>query len=110
MRSVARILLTCATASFFGSLLLTGGPSRTPWRAILMGALAGFVFSSCCALFATIALPGIMPRIRGRLRPPYTWMALVATLVGIAAVGSFVPVLGAAVLGFIPFRAVLRMW
>jgi len=104
------ILVLCAVASFFGSLVFTGGPSRTPWPRILESAAAAFAFSTCCSLLTTYTLPVLMPHLRRRLPSRAVWVAHLAALVAIAAVGSLLPMLALVALGYVPARSLPAEW
>jgi signal transduction histidine kinase len=107
---VALTLAFCGAASLFGSFVFSGGPAHTPWSRILEGALGAFAFSSCCALLTTYTLPVLMPHIRRRLPPWLAWVAGIAVLVAIAAIGSLLPMLAFAALGYIPAHSLFAAW
>jgi signal transduction histidine kinase len=110
LRELARAAAICLVASFFGTLVFSGGPERSSWRLLLRGTAAGTAFSTCCSWLCVIVLPWIVPRLRRRFPPVTAWTLVVAALIGLAAIGSFVPIGVGVVLGFIPSARALDAW
>jgi sensor histidine kinase YesM len=99
-----------AVASFSGAYVFSGGASQTPWPDILKGAAEGTAFSSCCAVPCSYILPRLVPFLRRHFSSRMTWILLVAALVAIAAIGSFVPILAVFVIGRLPPSRILSQW
>ena len=109
-RELARTAAICAVASFFGTLVFGRSPLGSSWRLILQGAAIGTAFSFCCAALCVLALPWVVPMLRRRFPAPVGWVLVVATLVVLAAVGSFIPIAVAMAIGFLPPSRALRLW
>jgi two-component system sensor histidine kinase AlgZ len=107
---LARTVGICALASFGGALVFSGGPAHTPWHEILKGAAEGTAFSSCCASLSIIVLPRVVPHLRRRFPPPVAWALVIAALVVLAGIGSFIPMIGAVAFGYLPARRLFSTW
>jgi signal transduction histidine kinase len=110
VRELARTAAICAVASFFGTLVFGAPPLRQSWRLILQGTASGTAFSFCCAALCVVALPWVVPLLRRRFSVPVAWVLVVATLVVLAAVGSFIPVAVAVAIGYLPPDRALVVW
>jgi sensor histidine kinase YesM len=106
---LTRTAAICAVASFFGALVFGGGPPSS-WRILFKEAAAGTAFSTCCASLCIIVLPLLVPHLRRRLSPPAAWALVIAALVVLAAIGSFIPMIGAVALGYLPARRLFSAW
>jgi len=107
---VARTLGIAAVASFSGAYVFSGGPSHTPWPEILKGGAEGTAYSFCCAVPCMYILPRLVPFLRRRFSSGTSWALLIGALVAIAAMGSFIPVLSALVIGLLPPYRVFSEW
>jgi signal transduction histidine kinase len=110
VRELARTAAICIAASFFGTLVFGGAPVRGSWRLLLQGTAGGTAFSFCCAGLCVLVLPWVMPVLRRRCSTPVAWALVLATLVILAAVGSFIPIAAAMALGYLPPARALAAW
>ena len=106
---LTRTAAICAVASFFGALVFGGGPPSS-WRIFLKEVAAGTAFSTCCASLCIIVLPLLVPHLRRRFSPPVAWGFVLAALVVLAAIGSFIPMIGAVAVGYLPARRLFSEW
>src|SRR6266542_3557766 len=107
---LARTVATCALCSFFGALMFAGGPRGSSWGLVLHGTATATAFSSCCALLCVIVLPKLVPYVRHRFPGPIAWSLLITAMVGLAAVGSAVPILVLAATGYVPAGRIASEW
>jgi sensor histidine kinase YesM len=97
-----RIIGANVVASVILVTVFSGLTWRTPPRRALVGFAVTFLFSSCIGLLIGVVMPHVAPLIRCRLRFPWTWAAIVATMVTLAMVGSLVAITVLTVIGYLP--------
>jgi sensor histidine kinase YesM len=97
-----RIIAANVAASVIVLVVFNGLTWRTPPRAALAGFAVVFLFSSCIGPLLGLVMPHVAPLIWSRLRFPWTWAAIVATMVTLAMVGSLVAITVLTVIGYLP--------
>ena len=97
-----RIIAANVAASVIVPTVISGLTWRTPLRTALAGFAVTFLFSSCIGLPIGLVMPHVAPLIWSRLRFPWTWAAIVGTMVALAMVGSSIAITVLTVAGYLP--------
>jgi two-component system, LytTR family, sensor histidine kinase AlgZ len=97
-----RIIAANMAASVIVPTVFSGLTWRTPLRPALVGVGVTFLFSSCIGLLIGLVMPHVAPLIWSRLRFPWTWAAIVGTMVTLAMVGSSVAITVLTAVGYLP--------
>ena len=95
----ARIVLFASVAV----LLFFGSFSSRRWVDIAATVGTAVLFSALIGLPMQALLPTLAPRIFRTTRAPYTWMLLVAAMMGISAAGSAAGIVLLAAVGLLPW-------
>jgi LytS/YehU family sensor histidine kinase len=105
-----RVLTANLAASLMVTVVFSGVTLRTPPRQIIRAFGIAMLFS--CIIGPTLGI--VMPRaarlVGGRLRFPFDWAVLIATMVGIALAGSFVAILVLAAVGYLHGAGIVASW
>jgi sensor histidine kinase YesM len=97
-----RIIAANVVAAVIVVTVFSGLTWRTPPRTALVGFAVAFLFSSCIGPLIGLVMPHVAPLIWSRLRFPWTWAAIVVTMVTLAMVGSSVAITVLTVIGYLP--------
>jgi len=103
----ARIVAINIAATVLATLAFSGVGWHTPWRHILEWIAVSLLFSTCCSSLCALALPRLVPAVSRRFAFPANWAVIVAALVGLATVGSYVAIVVLVAIGYIQGRAFL---
>jgi signal transduction histidine kinase len=113
-RFSARYWLHILTASVAASLVVmfvfSGVTLRTPPRRMLEAFGVAMLFSFVIGPTLGIVMPRVARIAACRLRFPFDWALLIATMVSIALAGSFVAILILAAIGYLPGAGVVATW
>jgi two-component system, LytTR family, sensor histidine kinase AlgZ len=91
------MLLGAVVALVFSDLTI-----RTPWRVLANGFLTSLLFTLCIGPVTAYAMPRLAPWIACRLRSPFNWLAIAATMTLFALGGSAVAIGILVLIGYIP--------
>ena len=97
-----RILAANVVASVIALTVFSGLTRRTPLRTSLVAFGVAFVYASCIGPLIGFAMPHVAPLIWRRLRFPWDWAAIFATMVTLAMVGSTVAIALLTLIGYLP--------
>jgi len=97
-----RIIAANVVAAVIVMTVFSGVTWRTTPRTALVGFAVAFLFSSCIGPLIGLVMPHLAPFIWSRLRFPWTWVAIVATMVALAMAGSIVAITVLTVIGYLP--------
>jgi two-component sensor histidine kinase len=86
--------------SLAATYAFTGATWHTPWQRVVQQTFVTMLFAGSCATLCVYGLPIVVPSARRRLPFPLDWLAIVATLVVFATIGSLAGAAAAIVLGF----------
>jgi sensor histidine kinase YesM len=103
----ARIVAINIAATVLATLAFSGVGWHTPWGRILEWMAVSLLFSTCCSSLVALAMPRLVPFVSRRFAFPADWAVIVAALVGLATVGSYVAIVVLIATGYIQRRAFL---
>lgn len=75
-------------ANLIAALTLNEHPGEQLWREVLVSAWPGFVISTTISSMCSIVLPRVVPFLARRFGLFTHWLAVIATLVALAVIGS----------------------
>src|SRR5688572_7864206 len=78
------VALINVAASLLVVLAFSGVSWRTPWRQGLEAFAVAYLISTCIGFPCAYLIPRLAHAIEGRIRFPYTWVILIAAMIGLA--------------------------
>ena len=105
-----QVALVNAAAALLVVMTIGGITWRTPWPKVLDTFAAAYLISTCIGFPCAYLLPRLAYAIEGRIRFPYTWVILIAAMIGLAFAGSLAALTMMWALGAIPSRYLLSAW
>jgi signal transduction histidine kinase len=106
----ARILATNVAASLIVVLFFTGVNLQTPPRRILEAFGIAILFSGIIGLTLGFVIPRVSRGVAARVKPPFNWIVLIATMIGVALGGSFLAILILAAIGYLHGASIVATW
>src|ERR671912_2756890 len=85
-----QVALINAGAALLVVMTISGTTWRTPWPKVLEAFGVAYLISTCIGFPCAYLLPRLACAIEGRIRFPYTWVILIAAMIGLAFAGSLV--------------------
>jgi sensor histidine kinase YesM len=106
----ARIGAVIVAASIVVMLGFSGVTWRTPWRQVGEAFGTALLFSIIIAPMLAVIMPRVARAVGRRYAFPFDWLALVATMVGVATAGSFLAILTLAAIGYLQGAGIIATW
>src|SRR5262245_54430487 len=98
-----------AVPALLATFVFSGVSRRTPWRDVGWAFLVASVFAVCIGPACGYVLPRVSARV-GRLAPPWSWVAMLVSMVAMAVGGSMVALLLLTAAGVLDIRQLLVEW
>jgi sensor histidine kinase YesM len=108
-RRLARLGMFYAGPALVATFLFSGVSADTPWRNVLGAFLVACLFTLCIAPACAFVLPRVAAKICDSPRAIY-WLAMVATMISLAAAGSLLALLILTALGYLSLTEVFTEW
>jgi sensor histidine kinase YesM len=108
-RRLARLTSFYLAPALVATFVFSGVSRHTPWRGVGWAFLIASVFSVCIGPTCGYLLPRVATRVSHLARPWY-WVAMLGSMVAIAAAGSMVALLLLTAAGILDIRQVLTAW
>jgi len=105
-----RILAANVGAAILVLFVFSGASWRTPPRELLEAFGVALLFSCTIGPMLGVVMPRVSHSVACRLRFPFDWAVLVATMVAVAIVGSFVAILILAAIGYLKGAGSIAAW
>lgn len=108
-RRLARLGVLYAGPALVATFLFSGVSTQTPWRDLLGAFLVASLFTLCIAPACALALPRVAAATCDSPRPIY-WLAMIASMISIAAAGSLLALLILTALGYLRLTELFTEW
>jgi two-component system sensor histidine kinase AlgZ len=108
-RSLARSVAFFVAPALVATFAFSGVSRHTPWRDTLAAFLVACVFTFCIGPACAIVLPR-MAVLTCRLPRIWHWVAMIATMIAVAAAGSLVALLLLTAAGLLDIRQLFAEW
>jgi len=105
-----RIVSANIAASIVVVLVFSGVSWRTPPRQILEAFAVALLFSCIIGPMLGFVMPRVARRVACRFTFPFDWAVLIATMIGIALVGSFAAIVVLYEIGYLHGAGIIATW
>jgi two-component system, LytTR family, sensor histidine kinase AlgZ len=96
-----RIFLGYVAVAIGIAIVFSDIGAHTPWRRIVEAIATSFLFGICIGPMVGVTMPRIAPWVWRRLRFPFNWIAIAATMAAQALIGSAIAIVVLMLIGYL---------